>query len=109
MVIPISRDTKLCHFCSYYAIENEAHFVLEYPLYNLIRDKFPSLFENAISRSLKSFFQLDQQVNISPYLKETSTLRHSRELTGLKPSSCTFNPISLLGFPNFKIDFISIH
>ena len=64
-IIPISRDTILCHFCSYNGIENEAHFVLECPLYNRIRNKFPSLFENAVPRSLKSSFQLDQQVNIS--------------------------------------------
>ena len=32
MTIPISRDTRLCHFCSYIAIENEAHFMLECPL-----------------------------------------------------------------------------
>ena len=28
---PISRGTRLCHFCSYNAIENEVHFVLEFP------------------------------------------------------------------------------
>ena len=27
--ILISRDTRLCHFFSYNAIENEAHFVLQ--------------------------------------------------------------------------------
>ena len=47
-------------FCSYNAIENEAHFVLECPLYNLIRDKFPSQFKNVVPRSLKLFFQLNQ-------------------------------------------------
>jgi hypothetical protein len=35
MSIPVSRDTKLCHFCSYNAIEIEAHFVLECPLYKI--------------------------------------------------------------------------
>ena len=35
------------------------HFILECPLYNPIRDKFPSLFKNVVPRSLKSFFQLD--------------------------------------------------
>ena len=54
MTIPISRDTKLCHFYSYDAVENEAHFVLECPLYNPIRDKFPSLFEDKVPRILKS-------------------------------------------------------
>ena len=27
--IPISKDSRLCHFYSYDAIENEKHFVLE--------------------------------------------------------------------------------
>ena len=38
---------------------NEADFVLEYPLYNSIRDKFQSKFEKGLG-SLKFFFQLDQ-------------------------------------------------
>ena len=65
--ILVSRDTRLCHFCSSNVVENEAHFVLECPLYNQIRDKFSSLSENVVPRTwiIKSFFQLDQQVNIS--------------------------------------------
>ena len=31
--ICISRDTRLYHFCSYNVAENEAHFMLECPLY----------------------------------------------------------------------------
>jgi hypothetical protein len=58
MSIPLSGDTRLCHFCSYDAIENEAHFMLECPLYNLIKDKFPSLFENIAPGSLKSFLSI---------------------------------------------------
>ena len=42
--------------------------MLECPLYKPIKDKFPSLFENVILRSLKSFFQLDHHVDISLYL-----------------------------------------
>ena len=53
--------------------------MLECPLYNLIRDKFPSLFENVILGSLKSFFQLDHQVDISFYLMEAIALCHFRE------------------------------
>jgi hypothetical protein len=52
----ISRDTRLCHACSYNAIVNEAHFVLESPLHNRTRDRFPSLFENVGPRSLESSF-----------------------------------------------------
>ena len=90
-------------------VENEAHFVLECSLYNPIRDKFPSLFENVLLGSFKSFFQFDQQVNICFYLTEATALRHSRESTGLKPSLCTFNPISLFNFPDSRINFTSLH
>ena len=58
--------------------------MLECPLYNPIKDKFSSLFENIDLGSLESFFQLDQQVSISLYLLKAILLRHSRELTGLK-------------------------
>ena len=48
LTIPIAKDTRKNHFCSYNAIENEANYVLKCTLYNPIRDKFPSLFENVI-------------------------------------------------------------
>ena len=95
--------------CSYSAVENEAHFVLECLLYNPVRHKFPSLFEEVILGSLKyfySFFQLDHQVDISLYLTEATALQHSRKLVGFKPLWCTFKPISLFGFPDFKFNFI---
>lgn len=77
---------QLCHFCSYAVIEDDVYFMLECPLCNPIRDKFPSLFENVVARSLKSFLQIEQQVNISFYLTEANTLCHSRKSLGLKPS-----------------------
>ena len=86
------------------------HFVLESPVYKLIRSleiKFSSLLENEVWRSIKSFFQLDYQVDISLYLPEAAALHHSKESTNLKPSSCAFSPIDLFGFPDFKINFIS--
>ena len=52
--------------------------MLERPQYNPIRDKFPSMFESIVLGSLKSFFQLDHQSDISLYLTEAATLRHSR-------------------------------
>ena len=70
---------------------------------------FPSLFVNIIPGSLKSFCQLDQQVNISLYLMEASALHHSREFASLKPSWCTFNPSSLFGFLDFQINLISLY
>ena len=57
----MSRDTRLCHLSFYNAVENETHFVLECP----VRDKFPSLIENIVLGSLKSFFQLYHQVDIN--------------------------------------------
>ena len=84
--IPISRDNRLCHFCSNSAVEKEPSFVLECALYNPIRDKFPSLFENVVLGSLWSFFQLDHEVGISLYLMEATALRHSSELPSLKAS-----------------------
>ena len=62
-------------------VENEAHFVLEYPLYKSMRDRLASLFENGIVQSLKPFFH---QVDIHLYLIEATALRHSNELVGLK-------------------------
>ena len=104
--IPISRETTLCHFWSCNALENEAHFVMECHLY--IRDKFPSLFENVILGCLKSFFQLDHEVGVSLFLTKATTLCHFRELASMNCHS-TFNSISLFGFPDFKINFISFH
>ena len=42
-------------------VENEAHLVLECPLYNLIRN------ENGVMGSLESFFQLNHQDDIDLY------------------------------------------
>ena len=75
--IPISRDTRLCHLCSNHTIENEAHFVLECPLYKPIADKFPLLFRNGVLGSLKSFLQLNHQVDISFHLMEATVICHS--------------------------------
>ena len=63
--------------------------------------------ENLVLGSLKCFFQVDQQVNISLYSTDDSALHHFRKLTGLKPSWCAFSPISPFGFLDFKINFIS--
>ena len=47
---------------------------------------FPSIVENAVLWSLKSFFQSGHEVDIRLYLTEATALRHSKELAGLKPS-----------------------
>ena len=70
-------------------VEYESNFVLEGPLYNFIAGKFESLLKNVVSRSLKSSFQLDHQVDITLYLMEVTALHHSKELDGLTPSLCT--------------------
>ena len=108
--LPISRDNILCRFCSYNEVDIEAHFVLECSLYNPIGDKLPSLFENVVLESLMSFFRLDQQLDISLYLTEATTLRRSKNLASLKPSRRTSNSITLLlpGLLN-QFHFISMH
>ena len=63
-------------FISCNVIGNEAYFSLECPLFNPIKDVFPSIFENVVPWSLKSFFQLDHQVDINLYLMEATTLYH---------------------------------
>ena len=66
------------------------------------------ILENVILGSLKPFFQVDPQVDINLYLAEANSFRHSRQLTALKSSWCSLSPISLFGFPDFKISFISL-
>ena len=66
--------------CSDYAnsaqVENEAHIVAHY---NFIR-YLPSLLQYVVLSSLKSFVQLDHQVDISLHLMEvTAKLHYSRE------------------------------
>ena len=55
-ITPISSDTRLCHVCFYDTFENEAQFMLKCPLYNPIRDKFPSVFENVFPKCPGSLF-----------------------------------------------------
>ena len=52
--------------------------MLECPYMILLEKKMPSLFGNVVLGSLKSFFQLDHQVDISLYLTEATALRHCR-------------------------------
>ena len=62
------KDERLCHFCSYNVVGNEAHFVLECLLYNYFtRERFPSLFKNVMLGSLKSFYELDILTLIIPF------------------------------------------
>ena len=100
--IPISTYNKLCHFCSYYVVENEALFVLKCPLYKSIGDKYQITIWEAILGSLRSFFQLDHQFEISLYLTEATTLHHARELATLTPSWCIFSLISLSTYCTLK-------
>ena len=78
-----------CHFCSYNIIvENEAHFVLDFPYTTPLEIKLKSSFENAISSSLKSFFQLDHQVDISclSHRGYCTLLSYSKDVVVLTPS-----------------------
>ena len=56
------------------------HLVMEYLLYNYIRDTYFSILHNVISWSLKSLFQLDHDVDISFYRMEAIGIYHYREL-----------------------------
>ena len=56
--------------CSYNVVENEAHFVLNVS----IREKFQSLFEKVVFGILKSFFQVDHQVEINFYVADAKLL-----------------------------------
>ena len=51
-------DLYLVNFFSYNVVENEAHFLLERPLNNLIRDNFPSLFEECSSKKPQVFLSV---------------------------------------------------
>ena len=77
---PISRVTTLCHFCSYNANENEAHFILECPLYKPIRDKFPSLFENVVHMESQIMLSIGPPklilASISRRLQHSATLEN---------------------------------
>ena len=104
VTIDESLGNNLCHFRSYNAVENEAHFVLEYPH---IKDRFPLLSENAVLESLRSFFRFDRQVEIILYVTQATTLCHSKDLAGyMTQSRCTFGSHWPFGFPNFKINFV---
>lgn len=60
--------------CSYNVAENKAHFVMECPLYNAVRDKLPSIFENVVLGGiLKFFLTLDHHFDICFYLMEMAT------------------------------------
>ena len=50
---------------------------------------------------LKYFFRLDHSVDLIFYSS------YYGKLACLIPSSCTFGPHKLFGFPNNKIDFVS--
>ena len=79
------------------------------PLYNSIRDRFQSLFETVVSRSFKSFFQLEHQVDISclSHRDYCTLLSHFRKVAGLTPFWCAFSPITLLA--SWSLISISFH
>ena len=103
--IPIPRDNKYCHFCAYNVVENKAHFLLECPLLEI---SF-LLFENVVLGSLKSFFQLDNQVDVGHYVTKLTTLRFLKKLACLAPSWCTFLiPLAFWASQTLKNNFISL-
>ena len=85
LTIPIPRDNKLCRFCSYNAVEMSDTLCYSIPSITPFREVSISI-QNAIPGNLKSFFQLDCEVDIS------RNLHYLRELTFLTSSSCTSSP-----------------
>ena len=74
-----------------------AKLCVRVPLYNPIRDKFPSLLENVILGSPKFAFKLDHQVGTSLYLtealgsKELVVWNHHDKPSTLKAISLDFS------------------
>lgn len=103
LTIPISIHSILCHFCSSSVIENEAHVVLKCLLYNPVANmKFPSLFENVVLGSLKSFFQIDHQDDINIYFTKAKVLHHFRESTRWKLLWCHLVSLGFMAYMTLK-------
>lgn len=68
--IHVSRDNRLCHFCSYTAIDNKTRFVWACSLCNPKREKYQSVPKNVLLRRFKHLCQLEHQVDISLYPTE---------------------------------------
>ena len=79
--LPLSQE--VLHYATFAPVDNEAHSVLECPLYKPSRAKYPSRYENVVLGSLKSFFQLDHQVDLASIARR---LPHARESARLNPS-----------------------
>jgi hypothetical protein len=86
VVIESHVQLRVCYFCSYNVVENEVQFMLECTSTTTSRDRIPSLFQNLVVGSLKSYFQLTYQFDISRYFTEATALHYYRELTFLTPS-----------------------
>lgn len=109
-MIHISSDNRLCRFYSYNVVGNEAHFVLEFSLYESIRDKFQALFENVFS----SFFyegvcilSFNWIIKSIFYLTKATAIRHSKKITSLTPSWCTFITPPMGGSCNWRASLAS--
>ena len=63
----LSQSLEITYYATFYdkVVENEAHFVLKCLLYNSLSNiTFSYPIQNVIWGSLKSFFQVDHQVDI---------------------------------------------
>ena len=80
----LTEDTKICNTSCH------RHF------YCLIHSV-----KNEVLERLKSFFQLNHQVDSSLYLIEAITLRHSRELASLKPPWFLLDAYTLIPLDQF--------
>ena len=71
----LSQYLEVIDYATHNVVQIEAHFIMEQPLHNSTRDKFPFIFKDAILDSLKSFFQLDHQVDVNiSHIKATPSI-----------------------------------
>ena len=70
--------------------------------------KIQPLFGKAVWRTLKSFFQLDHQVDMSLYLTKTTTLHQSKKISWFDIAMLYLQSNKSFGFTDSKSDFISL-
>ena len=71
--------------------------------------KFPSLFENVVLGSLKSFFQIDHQADINIYFTKAKALHHFRESTRWKLLWCHLVSLGFMAYMTLKPTSLHFH
>lgn len=79
------------------------------PYISPLKIHFQSLITHVVLGSLKSFCQVDHEVDSSLHLTKATALRHSKKVAILTPSWGTFSPTNLVAFQIFKINLVALH